>query len=186
MMDFKTQQVGQKIRLLRERSGISIRQLAKIAGVTAGMISCIERQKSSPSIYTLQKILTALGTDLGAFFAEGIDHQNGPVFLREQMRVVTDAVRSYTLIFPKSENIKVEILDEQHTPSAHVPELEKFQCDVAGYVIDGQIILEVEGQPSRTLRPGDAFYVPGNTIHRGYAVGDRTARVITVYSPAKY
>ena len=49
-------EVAQRIPMLRKRCGLSIRQLAELSGVTAGMISCIERGKNSPSIATLQKI----------------------------------------------------------------------------------------------------------------------------------
>lgn len=38
---------------------------------------------------------------------------------------------------------------------------------VAGYVTDGTVVFELDGQPPRELRAGDAFFEPaGATVHR--------------------
>ncbi len=63
-------EVAKRIQILRKERGLSIRQLGVLAGITPSVISYIERDKNSPSIETLQKILGALGTDLAAFFAQ--------------------------------------------------------------------------------------------------------------------
>ena len=178
--------VGARIRLLRQRCGISIRQLAERADVTPGIISCIERGKNSPSISTLSKVLGALGTDLQAFFGGNGDAPQGPVFPRGQMKSIADQERSYTIIFPKRPEIKMDMLDERLYPVQELPAFEVLECDVAGYVISGNLRLEIEGEPAHVLQPGDAFYVPRNTPHRGYAFGDAEAHLITACYPARY
>ena len=65
-------------------------------------------RSTSPSIATLQKILTALGTDLAAFFASDPEEPSGPVFLRQQMRTISGGDRSYTIVFPKRRGIVTE------------------------------------------------------------------------------
>ncbi len=177
---------GLRLRLLRKRCALSIRRLAAQAGVTAGMISCIERSRNSPSIATLQKILAALGTDLAAFFGGARDAPRGPVFPREGMRLVSDRERSYTLVFPKRPGVRVEMLDEQMLPAGRRPPFETLRCDVAGYIISGSLALELKGGPRRLLRPGDAFYVPRGKEHRGYCAGADAVRLVTVYSPPRY
>jgi len=178
--------VGERLKILRERSKLSIRQLAEKAAVTPGIISCIERGKNSPSISTLQKVLEALGTDLSAFFANGSAKQEGPLFMRENMQLVQDDDRNYTIVFARNPDLAIEVLDEQIRPSEELPEMETLTCDVAGYILAGMLELEVEGQKKTLLRPGDAFYVIKGTPHRGRAVGDETVRAITVYCPPKY
>lgn len=172
--------------MLRKRCGLSIRQLGALAGVTAGMISFIERGRNSPSIALLRRILEALGTDLNTFFGNVDGKADGVVFLREGMQVVMDPERRYTLVFPRQEGVEVQMLDEVFTPRVKKPPFEKLVCSVAGYVLSGQLILEVKGQSVKTLRPGDAFYVQPGTEHRGYAAPEEPVRLITVYSPARY
>jgi transcriptional regulator with XRE-family HTH domain len=179
-------EVGHRVQTLRKRCGMSIRQTAERARVTAGMISCIERGKTSPSITTLQKILTALGTDLAAFFAGHAEGEPGPVFPREAMRTISDGERNYTIVFAKRDEIHVEMFDEHIYPGRRRPPFETLQCDVAGYIIGGRLVLEIRGRDRQTLRPGDAFYIPKGQEHRGWAAKDQPVRLITVYHPAKY
>lgn len=56
-----TKQVGRVIKYWRTNHQISQRALAKVAGCPRSLISTIERGAHSPSIDTLQRILTALG-----------------------------------------------------------------------------------------------------------------------------
>jgi transcriptional regulator with XRE-family HTH domain len=179
------QEVGPRLQILRKRIGLSIRQLAEKADVTPGIISCIERGKNSPSITTLQKILEAMGTNLGAFFSNGSPHDEGPVFLRERMQVISDNERHYTIIFARNPDLAVEMLDEQIRPTDILPQLEILKCDVGGYILTGMLELEVDGEKS-VLRPGDAFYIAKGKVHRGRAVGDDPVRAITVYCPPNY
>ncbi|MHC4085371.1 MAG: helix-turn-helix domain-containing protein [Planctomycetota bacterium] len=176
---------GQRIANLRKRCRLSIRKLAKIAKVTPGIISSIERGKTSPSIATLQKILSALDSDLTTFFSGNEAAQQIPVLLRERMRTVGDRERSYTIVFPRRDDIAVEMFDEQLSFSRGRPPYEILKCDVAGYILSGELVLEIKGKIKRKLRPGDAFYVTKGQEHRGYAV-DEPVRLITVYSPARY
>src|SRR5712691_4541062 len=37
----------------------------------------------------------------------------------------------------------------------------------SAYVLEGGFDLPIQGQPTRTLKPGDAFQVPANTPHAG-------------------
>src|SRR5437667_12772415 len=36
-----------------------------------------------------------------------------------------------------------------------------------GYVLEGALLLEVDGQPPRTLKAGDAFFVEAGKVHDG-------------------
>ena len=108
------------------------------------------------------------------------------MFPRETMRTVSDGERNYTIVFGKSPNKPVEMFDEHIYPAARRPEFEKLKCDVAGYVISGELTLEVKGSKRRSLRPGDAFYVDKGTEHRGYAAGEDPVRLVTVCHPSKY
>jgi transcriptional regulator with XRE-family HTH domain len=184
-MDLET---GRRLQLLRKRSSLSIRELAARSGVTASMISYVERGKHSISLTTLQKLLSALGTDLTSFFAAQGGGGKGPVLPREQMQVVSDRERTYTILLPKRAGVRLEMFDEELRPgkTRAKPEFETLNCDVAGYVLLGGLVLEVEGEPPQTLRPGDAFYVPKGTAHRGYAADGQPVRLISVCYPPRY
>jgi quercetin dioxygenase-like cupin family protein len=51
----------------------------------------------------------------------------------------------------------------------------------SGYVLEGGFDLPIEGQPTRTLKPGDGFQVPAETPHAGGKNGDKKSRVTSTY-----
>lgn len=59
---------GQKVKQLREEKSFSIEQLANISNVDRNYISDIEKGQRNVSIEIIEKIITALDTDFGAFF----------------------------------------------------------------------------------------------------------------------
>ena len=40
-----------------------------------------------------------------------------------------------------------------------------FRSEEVGYVADGMLMLEVEGQPAKMLKAGEAFIVPAGKVH---------------------
>jgi transcriptional regulator with XRE-family HTH domain len=59
------QQVGSQLRLLRERRGLSGKELAERAGLSPQSLSRIERGRHDVVYSTLQRLLTAMNYDLG-------------------------------------------------------------------------------------------------------------------------
>jgi len=60
--------VGAKLRAIRSERGLSQRELAQRAGVSANAISLIERDENSPSVATLQSLASALQIKMSYFF----------------------------------------------------------------------------------------------------------------------
>ena len=54
-----------------------------------------------------------------------------------------------------------------------------------GYVLQGHIRLEVKGQPSRELGPGDSFMVPRGTVHRSVLVGNEPVKLVNSWTVDK-
>jgi quercetin dioxygenase-like cupin family protein len=53
--------------------------------------------------------------------------------------------------------------------------------DDLGYVLEGTIVLQVDGQPPLTLHAGDVFTTPPGRIHNARNVGTTTARALDTY-----
>jgi transcriptional regulator with XRE-family HTH domain len=60
--------LGEKLRNLRKERGLSQRNLAAAADVSANAVSLIERNEISPSVATLHRLATALQVKIGYFF----------------------------------------------------------------------------------------------------------------------
>lgn len=71
MQSEKTDNVGEWIRKIRVRRGLSQRALAQISGLSANAISRIERGESSPTVTSLHRIAAALEVPIVDFFETG-------------------------------------------------------------------------------------------------------------------
>jgi len=48
-------------------------------------------------------------------------------------------------------------------------------------VLEGTLVLEVDGQPARTLKAGESFFVPAGVVHAGKNPGTGKAVVLATY-----
>lgn len=82
--------VGAKIRTLRKRAGLTISQLAEMAGIDGGFLNYIENGKKSPSLGTISKISRSLNVPASSLFAE-VEHEKSTdsgLKLDSQLRAV--------------------------------------------------------------------------------------------------
>lgn len=61
--------LGEAVRQLREKQGLTQERLAQEAGLTTGTISLIERGRSNPAWGTIKVIACALDAPMGEFAA---------------------------------------------------------------------------------------------------------------------
>ena len=180
-----TSTIGPALKQLRAAQGLSLRQLAERAGVTASYLSAVERGKISPTIALLGKVLAALGTDLAAFFTAELATPGCCVFRREAMRTVDDGGRRYTFVFPKRGDVQLEVLDEVLFPG-EAPEYEELEVDLAGLILSGTLLLDIEGVGTEAVAAGDAFYLPAGRAARGHCQGDIPVHLFTIITPPRY
>ena len=62
-------QVAKLLRVERERRAISMTRLAKMSGLSQGMISLVEHEHRNPSLETMLRISHALNMDLSSVLA---------------------------------------------------------------------------------------------------------------------
>jgi transcriptional regulator with XRE-family HTH domain len=63
-------EVGQRLRALRQQRRMSLREAARLSGVSVNALSMIEHGKSSPSVSTLYRLVEALGAPITAIFRD--------------------------------------------------------------------------------------------------------------------
>jgi transcriptional regulator with XRE-family HTH domain len=80
-----TPDVGQRIRLLREMQGLSLRALAERCGLSTNAISRIERGENSPTVASLHLLATALNVPITEFFRAAADRTT--VYVKREHRL---------------------------------------------------------------------------------------------------
>jgi len=175
--------VGERLRTLREMYGMSQRALAKKAGVTNGIISMIEKNRNSPSLATLKKILDAIPIPLSEFFSEGEDPKLKTFYKAADLSEIGSAGFSFRQVGGDLSGKAMQILHERIEVDADSGvDMLRHESEEGGIVIHGRIELTVGGE-TQVLEPGDAYYFDSRIPHRFRNIGDDDAEIISACSP---
>ena len=178
-----TIEVGKQLRAVRTAFGLSQRELAKRAGVTNGMVSLIEQDRVSPSIGSLQKILSAFPMTMAEFFTRDMEGQDDVVFRSADLPNVGAKDIQYRLVAASRRDRKMSILSESYEPGTDTgDDLLTHSGEEGGVVIEGELELTVAGK-TWLLGPGDAYYFDSRLPHRFRNIGKVAARIVSANSP---
>ena len=174
--------VGLRIKGLRQERKMSMRELAQKAGMAASYISKLEAGAASPTVISLQKILNALNTDIYEFFRMYHDNSVGDriVFSHSDMVASEDGERIWYYAFPKHPDIRMELTYEEYQPHTKIVEKESYRGDICGYVLSGELTLEVINTGVFKAKAGDAFYVKAGRLHAGRNDGEEVLKIVAV------
>jgi transcriptional regulator with XRE-family HTH domain len=179
--------LGDKIKTKRSNQRIKVEQLAEKAGVSKGLISQIENNRSVPSLPVLFNIIHSLGEDLKTFFEsmhEDID--NGKVLLirkGEETKFKKEPVKgfSYKRILTKtivSQTTDVILLElEKGATRKQMITTDAFECK---YLLKGQIEYLV-GTEKFILNAGDTIFFDGRLKHKLRNTGQVKALILVIY-----
>jgi transcriptional regulator with XRE-family HTH domain len=184
-MNTPDEPLGQRLRMLRRRAGLSQRELARRARVSNGALSTIEADKVSPSVSALRQILSALGLSLGEFFAH--EEAGEPVVFRaRELTEIAGGAVSYRQVGADLRGRALQMLHERYRPGARSgPHLLTHQGEEAGLVISGRLALEVDGR-SYELGPGDAYRFDSRRPHAFANAGDGDCVVVSACTPPTF
>src|SRR5690554_861497 len=135
--------IGEKIKRLRIRNGLTQEELANRSELTKGFISQIERDLTSPSIATLVDILECLGTNLRDFFADGV--QEKVVFTKNDVFETDNPNLKHQVkwIVPNAQKNMMEpiIIHLEQGGSSEVED--PHEGEEFGYVLSGSVFLHL-------------------------------------------
>jgi transcriptional regulator with XRE-family HTH domain len=181
-----TSVLGQNLRRMRTRRGLSLERLAERSGVSRAMLSQVELGNSTPTINILWKISTALEIPFATLIA---DEKQEPVsVLRARAsKLLTSHDGSFTsrALFPFEGQRRVEFYELRLAPGA----VEKAEAHAAGtmenlVVAAGAVQIEVERSNVR-LERGDAVIFHADAPHAYRNVGDGDAQMYLVMTYAE-
>lgn len=175
--------LGERIRNLRVERDLTLAALSARSQISVGMLSHIERGKTSPSLKLLDRLRVALKVPLASFF-EAPDDRSA------EEGTITRAGHRATLAFSKRGLIK-ELL----SPPGHA-EMEVLMLSIevgggsgedpwrrngekAGYVMQGRFELRI-GEQVHVLEVGDAFQFDSRQPHWFRNLADTETKVIWI------
>jgi transcriptional regulator with XRE-family HTH domain len=177
-------QVGHRIRQLRTTKGISGRELASRAGVTAAYISRLENAKVSPTVATLSRIAHAMDATISNLFAG--EQQMGPIVRSGERRPIhSRGVDDYRIT--PGWTSRLEVLESIVQPGhGSGPNLHTHSGDEeCVLVLEGELTIWL-GEEEHQLGPGDSATFLCRWPHRWLNPHDHPSRVLWIITPAVY
>lgn len=177
--------IGEKIKQLRIKNGLTQEELASRCELSKGFISQLERDLTSPSIATLMDILESLGTDLKNFFNDSVNEK--VVFKKDDVFVKEDRDSGYVirwLVSNAQKNIMEPILMTL-SPSGSSEADDPHEGEEFGYVVSGGITVCLGTQKFK-VKKGESFYFKPSVSHKIINTGKSEAVVLWVSSPPSF
>jgi len=185
--DDMSDDIGTRLKLVRQIFGLTQRELARRAGVTNGAISLIEQNRVSPSISSLKKILDGIPLSLADFFTLNFSPSDNVFFTGEELTEISyDPAISMRMVGRKVKDRTLQMLQETYQPGADTGDaMLRHNGEECGIVVSGCLIVTV-GVQERLLNPGDAYYFRSDIPHRFRNPGAGPCVLISANSPPSF
>lgn len=172
--------VGQRIRTIRERQGLSLRALAEQCGLSLNAISLIERGENSPTVSSLHLLATALGVPITYFFED--ENEQMAVFIPPENRLRSEA-HGITL-----ESLGFGLRNQQIEPflltiapgAGNLDQPVTHSGEEFVYCLTGEVAYSVGSQVYR-LTPGCSLLFQANQSHCFHNTNNAVAHLMLIF-----
>jgi len=179
--------IGPRVRLLREAMGLSLRDLAARTGVSAPMLSQVERGDTSPTLSVAARIAT--GFDLSLSQLLRIDEGDGVAVVRRADRRpggASERGHTYEIMTPPLPGQRAEVSCHELAPGASTggpadPPMHEAGSRETALVTRGSVRLVCAGS-TYELADGDAVTFEADLPHHFENAGSGGAHFLAVVS----
>ncbi|MDK2986561.1 MAG: hypothetical protein PWQ96_2205 [Clostridia bacterium] len=163
-------QLGEQIKKIRKQRGLTLQQLADMTDFSIGFLSNIERDITSPTVSSLQKICEVLNVNMVELIQPSEDkkivvrkHQRRELYKSSESKV------KYELV--TEGNRKIQGVCITMEPGANYgDESRGHSKDELGIVLQGTLEIVLDDK-TYILNEGDSIYIEANHPHRYRNIG---------------
>lgn len=182
----QAQSMGERLAATRRRLGLSQRRVAELSGLTHGAICMIEQDKVSPSVASLQKLLSVYELPLSRFFAEEEVASTPSVVIRaEQLIELGSQGVSMKLVHNGNNRRQLGFMLETYAPGTDTGGQVTHLGEEVGTVLEGSVILTVAGQTYQ-LSAGDSYVIDTGEPHSFSNPSGQVCRIVSAHTPANF
>lgn len=177
---------GEKLRIVRERKGYTLKKVAETIGVSESLISQIERNKVSPAIDTLMLLVEALEINLEYLFEEYKQKKTVKIIKSNERRKIKEDTVLYEELANhignnESNSSEFYLITVPAKTSTHRGTYGHAGYE-HGFIMEGSILLHYESQVYE-LSTGDSVTFSAGTPHIIENTSNTIAKAIWVVSP---
>lgn len=163
-------EIGARIRAIREKKGVSLEQLAAMTGFDADLLAKIENREVYPQLGTVLKLSKGLDAAFGQLIAGAGDKPYAITRREDQKTVMRSTSHKGQKDLYTYKGLATEVRGRSMEPLIvqlrEEPEKEPSSHDGEEfiYVLKGEVVLEV-GEDRFELTPGDSAYYLSSVPH---------------------
>jgi len=180
-----TTTLGPRLKVLREGTGLSLRDLAERSGVSAPMLSQVERSETSPTVAVATRI--AVGLDLTLSQLLRLDESDGVTVVRAADRRVGAAAHDghrYEVLTPPIPGQRAEVSLHTLAPAGATggpgdPPIHEPGSRETAVITEGRVRLVCDGV-AHDLGAGDAVTFDADLAHHFENPGSADSRFLAV------
>jgi len=182
--------IGLKIRELRKHRGITLKEFSQKVGVTASLISQVERGVAAPSISSLKKISDALGISIALFFndtaGKELPNDFSPIVRKQERKILKPSPGVTYHLLSKNLQGKLEFLLAFYEVGASTgPKPYSHRGEECALVLKGKLEVQI-GSSTYTLSKDDSITFSCEIPHRVRNVGKGQAVSIWCITPPSF
>jgi transcriptional regulator with XRE-family HTH domain len=156
--------IGERIKTLRTGQGMTLAELGEKANLSTSYLSQIERDKTSPSLTTLETIAKSLNIGLRTLFETD---DEAAFVLRARKETNTPTHRDPVVrqpLMPQIGNPEIEVYRITFHPRSAPEQIEQFTGEEIIYMLDGELTISI-GDEQFVLTAGDSIHYDALLIH---------------------
>lgn len=180
-------ELGEKIRNARKERGLTLAQVARSAGCSTSFVSGVERGMVSPSITTLKRIASALGTNIVEFFMPS-DNPTETVVMRESDRIRISMKRwkaKINLMVKSTHGKRMSPFYTVIQPAGGARGFYTHEGEEFGIVLKGELEINLNNTIYR-VKENESFYYLSQIPHGWINPTDKETVVVWVVSPPSW
>jgi transcriptional regulator with XRE-family HTH domain len=176
--------VGQRLRKLRRRRGLTQRALAQACDLSANAIGLIERGESSPSVSTLHRLALALEVPIAELFTETEEQTVVLTKKSQRSQAQRDQVQMENLAQGLSEQCMEPFLVTLRPGAGTQADSVVHLGEEFVFCLEGEIEYRVAGQVYQ-LEAGDSLMFQANQPHCWCNSSQEPAKLLLVFHAAE-
>lgn len=170
--------IGQQIRKVRQRRRMTIQQLADASGLSASMLSLVERGLTSPSLLSLTAIGRTLGITLAEMMSGQLNEPEEAVMRLESMPLLKTPDGILRRILRQDRARGVTITYNEYGPGiGNSPVGITHAGFEYGLVIEGELTIEIDGVQT-VLHGGDVVSLRSTRVHKIWNYSSQKATTV--------
>ena len=95
-----------------------------------------------------------------------------------EMQTLSEVDRRWVFLFPSHPDVGLVMSYEEYQPHTDIVELERHPRDTYGYVVSGELAIDIAGRGTFTAKRGDAFFLKAHTEHTSRNSGGTVLKLV--------